>query len=73
MILGDFRADGVYFNHNKMKDIRIYSNTDFHWLIGDDVDTTACTSNEYTYDRYVNSHKLHSYNSLFCFVLEKYL
>lgn len=74
MILGDFGADSVYVNHDKMKDIRIYTNKDFHWLIGDDVDTTACTSNEYTYDQYVNFHKLHSYNSLlffFLFVLRK--
>lgn len=63
MILGDFRADGVYINHQEMKAIRIRSDKDFHWLIGDDVDTTANTSNEYTYDRHVHIHELHSYNS----------
>lgn len=63
MILGDFRADGVYVHHQEMKAIRIRSDTNFHWLIGDDVDTTANTSNEHTYDRHVHIYELHSYNS----------
>lgn len=45
MILGDFRADP---NNEQMKAIRIRSDRNFHWLIGDDVDTTAKTSNEHT-------------------------
>lgn len=53
MILGDFNADGVYITHKEMKEIRIRSDKNFHWLIGDDVDTTAVTSNEHTYDRHV--------------------
>ncbi|KAG7519097.1 deoxyribonuclease-1-like isoform X2 [Solea senegalensis] len=53
MILGDFNADGAYVTRKEMKSIRIRSNTDFHWLIGDDVDTTAITSNDHTYDRIV--------------------
>ncbi|XP_070765917.1 deoxyribonuclease-1-like [Enoplosus armatus] len=53
MILGDFNADGVYVTRKEMKEIRIRSDKNFHWLIGDDVDTTANTSNEHTYDRIV--------------------
>ncbi|XP_030633155.1 deoxyribonuclease 1 like 4, tandem duplicate 2 [Chanos chanos] len=53
MILGDFNADGAYVSKRKMKNIRIRSDPDFHWLIGDDVDTTASLSNDHTYDRIV--------------------
>ncbi|KAM9365363.1 deoxyribonuclease 1 like 4, tandem duplicate 1 isoform 2-T4 [Pholidichthys leucotaenia] len=53
MILGDFNADGAYVSKYKMKTIRIRSDKNFHWLIGDDVDTTANTGNTHTYDRIV--------------------
>ncbi|XP_074536880.1 deoxyribonuclease-1-like [Halichoeres trimaculatus] len=53
MILGDFNADGSYVTRKEMKDIRIRSDKNFHWLIDDDVDTTAVTSNDHTYDRIV--------------------
>ncbi|XP_022597934.1 deoxyribonuclease-1-like isoform X1 [Seriola dumerili] len=53
MILGDFNADGSYVSKKEMKDISIRSNKNFHWLIGDDVDTTASTGNNHTYDRIV--------------------
>ncbi|XP_071332640.1 deoxyribonuclease-1-like isoform X2 [Trachinotus anak] len=53
MILGDFNADGAYVTQKQMKEIRIRSDKNFHWLIGDDVDTTANTSNDHTYDRIV--------------------
>ncbi|KAG9340598.1 hypothetical protein JZ751_021153 [Albula glossodonta] len=50
MILGDFNADGAYVSNRKMKGIRIRSDKNFHWLIGDDEDTTTNTGNEHTYD-----------------------
>ncbi|CAB1315586.1 unnamed protein product [Coregonus sp. 'balchen'] len=53
MILGDFNADGSYVSKKGMKAIRIRSDKNFHWLINDDVDTTANTGNENTYDRIV--------------------
>ncbi|KAJ8257951.1 hypothetical protein GJAV_G00191520 [Gymnothorax javanicus] len=53
MILGDFNADGAYVTSKDMKSIRIRTDANFHWLIGDDVDTTANTGNEHTYDRIV--------------------
>lgn len=53
MILGDFNADGSYVSKTDMKTIRIRSDKNFHWLIGDDVDTTASTANTNTYDRIV--------------------
>lgn len=49
--MGDFNADGAYVSKKKMKKIRIRTDPDFHWLIGDDVDTTASLSNDYSYDR----------------------
>lgn len=53
MILGDFKADGVYVTNEDMKEIRIRSDKNFHWLIGDDVDTTSKSTNDHTYDRIV--------------------
>lgn len=52
MILGDFCADGLYVTHKQMKGLRIRSDKNFHWLIGDDMDTTSDTSKEHTYDRH---------------------
>lgn len=51
MILGDFNADGAYLSKKDMKQIRIRSDRNFHWLIADDVDTTASNRNDHTYDR----------------------
>ncbi|KAL3978499.1 chromatin licensing and DNA replication factor 1 [Sarotherodon galilaeus] len=53
MILGDFNADGAYVSNRDMKTIRIRKDKNFHWLIGDDVDTTASPKNTNTYDRIV--------------------
>uniref|UniRef100_A0A8C6SF75 Endonuclease/exonuclease/phosphatase domain-containing protein n=1 Tax=Neogobius melanostomus TaxID=47308 RepID=A0A8C6SF75_9GOBI len=53
MILGDFNADGAYVSKKDMKKIRIRSDTNFHWLISDDEDTTASNKNDHTYDRIV--------------------
>lgn len=51
MILGDFCADGLYVTQKQMKELRIRSDKNFHWLIGDDMDTTSDTSKDHTYDR----------------------
>ncbi|KAG5275184.1 hypothetical protein AALO_G00144510 [Alosa alosa] len=53
MILGDFNADGSYVSKKDMKEIRIRSDKNFHWLISDDVDTTVNKGNDNTYDRIV--------------------
>ncbi|XP_017265043.1 deoxyribonuclease-1 [Kryptolebias marmoratus] len=53
MILGDFRADDPYVTSEEMEKIRIRTDKNFHWLIADDVDTTALTSTNRTYDRIV--------------------
>uniref|UniRef100_M3ZXD5 Deoxyribonuclease 1 like 4, tandem duplicate 1 n=1 Tax=Xiphophorus maculatus TaxID=8083 RepID=M3ZXD5_XIPMA len=53
MILGDFRADGASVTDKQMQNIRIRSDRNVHWLIGDDVDTTSATTNNHTYDRIV--------------------
>ncbi|XP_034062163.1 deoxyribonuclease-1-like [Gymnodraco acuticeps] len=51
MILGDFNADGPYLSKKK-KTLRILS-APYHWLIGDDVDTTTTNTKKSTYDRIV--------------------
>ncbi|KAM3878478.1 deoxyribonuclease gamma-like [Diretmus argenteus] len=53
MILGDFNADGRYVSRRSMGRIRIRSDPNYHWLIDDDVDTTARNCNDHTYDRIV--------------------
>ncbi|XP_043977080.1 deoxyribonuclease-1-like [Gambusia affinis] len=53
MILGDFNADSSYVPKTKMATIRIRSDQNFHWLIGDDVDTTVSPKNTNTYDRII--------------------
>ncbi|XP_061910677.1 deoxyribonuclease-1-like 1 [Entelurus aequoreus] len=53
MILGDFNADEKCVTHKGMKELRIRSDKNFHWLIGDDVDTTSNTANAHTYNRIV--------------------
>ncbi|XP_047203540.1 deoxyribonuclease 1 like 4, tandem duplicate 1 isoform X2 [Girardinichthys multiradiatus] len=53
MILGDFNACGRYVSKKGMKTIQIRRDEKFHWLIGDDVDTTASNDNTHTYDRIV--------------------
>nr|XP_061802864.1 deoxyribonuclease-1-like [Nerophis lumbriciformis] len=53
MILGDFNADGKFVTQNGMNALRIRSDKNFHWLISDDMDTTADTANVHTYDRIV--------------------
>ncbi|XP_072222905.1 deoxyribonuclease-1-like [Leuresthes tenuis] len=53
MILGDFRADGAFVTPKEMEGIRIHRDKNFHWLIADDVDTTARTTTDHTYDRIV--------------------
>ncbi|XP_051272292.1 deoxyribonuclease gamma-like [Dicentrarchus labrax] len=52
IILGDFNADGRYLSKKKKERISIFS-PDYHWLIGDDVDTTTSNSTDHTYDRIV--------------------
>uniref|UniRef100_A0A669DAU5 Deoxyribonuclease 1 like 4, tandem duplicate 1 n=1 Tax=Oreochromis niloticus TaxID=8128 RepID=A0A669DAU5_ORENI len=53
MILGDFRADGWYLSSKEREESRIRSDKNFHWLIGDNVDTMAKTSDHHAYDRIV--------------------
>uniref|UniRef100_H3B772 Deoxyribonuclease n=1 Tax=Latimeria chalumnae TaxID=7897 RepID=H3B772_LATCH len=59
MFLGDFNADGSYVSGRRMKNIRLRSNTNFHWLIGDNVDTTTNSGNDNSYDRIVIHEELY--------------
>ncbi|KAI4788209.1 hypothetical protein KUCAC02_036003 [Chaenocephalus aceratus] len=52
MILGDFNADGKYLSKKKKKMLHM-SSAPYHWLIGDDVDTTTTNKKKSTYDRIV--------------------
>ncbi|XP_078065993.1 deoxyribonuclease 1 like 4, tandem duplicate 1 isoform X2 [Mustelus asterias] len=53
MILGDFNADGRYVSKKKMETIQLRKDKKFHWLIGDDEDTTARMKTDQAYDRIV--------------------
>ncbi|KAG8436018.1 hypothetical protein GDO86_007206 [Hymenochirus boettgeri] len=53
IFLGDFNADGAYVSNKKMKTIRLRKDPDLHWLIDDDVDTTAVKTTDFSYDRIV--------------------
>ncbi|XP_033990854.1 deoxyribonuclease-1-like 1 [Trematomus bernacchii] len=52
MILGDFNADGDSLSKRKKEKLRI-SSAPYHWLIGDDVDTTTSNKTQNAYDRIV--------------------
>ncbi|XP_068107986.1 deoxyribonuclease gamma-like [Hyperolius riggenbachi] len=60
MFLGDFNADGAYVSKKKMNTIRLRTDKSFHWLITDDKDTTATTT-DCSYDRIVVHDDLFQY------------
>ncbi|XP_047443698.1 deoxyribonuclease gamma-like isoform X2 [Mugil cephalus] len=53
MFLGDFHAGCAYVTRNDRKNIRLYTNSSFSWLIGDRVDTTVTDNTHCPYDRIV--------------------
>lgn len=53
MFLGDFHAGCAYVTRDDRKDIRLYQNSNFSWLIGDRVDTTVTDDTNCAYDRIV--------------------
>ena len=56
IIMGDFNADGSYFNESGPSDLK---SDEYIWLIGNDVVTTTKTAN--TYDRIVITKSLEPY------------
>ncbi|CAI9534989.1 unnamed protein product [Staurois parvus] len=53
VIMGDFNAGCSYLSKKKRRSLRLYSDPKFHWLIGDEVDTTVRESTKCPYDRIV--------------------
>lgn len=53
MFLGDFNAACGYVAKKNRKNIRLYSDPSFIWLINDNVDTTVKESTDCAYDRFV--------------------
>lgn len=53
MFLGDFHAGCAYMKRTDKKNIRLFRNTAFSWLIGDKVDTTVIDDTSCPYDRIV--------------------
>ncbi|XP_035015281.2 deoxyribonuclease gamma isoform X1 [Hippoglossus stenolepis] len=53
MFLGDFHAACAHMNRSDKKKIRLFTNTNFTWLIGDKVDTTVSEDTSCAYDRIV--------------------
>ncbi|KAM5146904.1 deoxyribonuclease-1-like 1 [Mantella aurantiaca] len=53
VFMGDFNAGCSYLSKKKRRNLRLYSDPKFHWLIGDDIDTTVRESTMCPYDRIV--------------------
>ncbi|KAM9350715.1 deoxyribonuclease-1-like isoform 2-T2 [Symphorus nematophorus] len=53
MFLGDFHAGCAYLTRPSKKKIRLYTNSNFSWLIRDKVDTTVSEDTSCAYDRIV--------------------
>ncbi|KAM9856153.1 deoxyribonuclease gamma-like isoform 2-T2 [Aulostomus maculatus] len=53
MFLGDFHAGCAYLTRQDKKKIRLFTNSNFFWLIGDKVDTTVTEETSCPYDRIV--------------------
>ncbi|TDH11113.1 hypothetical protein EPR50_G00082140 [Perca flavescens] len=53
MFLGDFHAACAYVTRDNKRDIRLYTNSAFAWLIGDRVDTTVSEETNCAFDRIV--------------------
>ncbi|XP_061470177.1 deoxyribonuclease-1-like 1 isoform X2 [Rhineura floridana] len=53
IFLGDFNADCGYVAKKRWGQIRLRQEPDFHWLIGDKVDTTVRENSRCAYDRIV--------------------
>uniref|UniRef100_A0A3B4XNK9 Uncharacterized protein n=1 Tax=Seriola lalandi dorsalis TaxID=1841481 RepID=A0A3B4XNK9_SERLL len=53
MFLGDFHAACAYVTRANRKNIRLFTNTSFSWLIKDKVDTTVSDDTNCAYDRIV--------------------
>ncbi|XP_037540363.1 deoxyribonuclease gamma [Nematolebias whitei] len=53
MFLGDFHASCGFVTRNDRRDIRLYTNNSFSWLIGETADTTVTDDTNCAYDRIV--------------------
>lgn len=53
VFMGDFNAGCSYLSKKKRRTLRLYTDPKFHWLIGDDIDTTVRESTTCPYDRIV--------------------
>ncbi|KAF3846958.1 hypothetical protein F7725_004036 [Dissostichus mawsoni] len=53
MVLGDFNAGSRYVGDGHWKNIRLRANTNFHWLIADNVATTMAEKSKQAHDRIV--------------------
>ncbi|XP_032417182.1 deoxyribonuclease-1-like 2 isoform X1 [Xiphophorus hellerii] len=53
MFLGDFHAGCAYVTRDDKKNIRLFTNSNFSWLIGDREDTTVTDQTNCPYDRIV--------------------
>ena len=60
LIMGDLNADCSYASETARNSLELNTDSQFSWLIGDEVDTTT-TSTDCTYDRCVCSLITHLY------------
>jgi len=52
MLMGDFNADCSYVSNSKKEQLVLRTKAKYHWLIGDDADTTT-SATDCAYDRFV--------------------
>ncbi len=57
IVMGDFNADGRYFNENDLSNL--FKTSRYYWVITNDMDTM--TKTDYTYDRIVLMNATYSY------------
>ncbi len=57
IVMGDFNADGRYFNENDLSNL--FKTSKYYWVITNDMDTM--TKTDYTYDRIVLMNATYSY------------
>ena len=50
MLMGDFNADCSYVSNSKKEQLVLRTKAKYHWLIGDDADTTT-SATDCAYDR----------------------
>ena len=68
LIMGDLNADCRYASKKALESLTLRTDSQFSWLIGDEVDTTT-TSSDCSYDRCVSSLTCYTRGVFVCIVV----